>query len=64
MTSVKERLSNEIEKICDKAGHSDKTKVILRWFADECMTSGSRIERSELKAQLLRLGKELERSKE
>ena len=64
MTSVKERLSNEIEKICDKAGHSDRTKVILCWFADECMTSGSRIERSELKAQLLRLGKELEASKE
>lgn len=63
MTSVQERLNNEIEKICKKAGHSDKTEVILRWFADECMTSGSRIERSALKAQLLRLGKELEASK-
>jgi hypothetical protein len=64
MTSVQEHLYAEIEKICDKAGHSRKTKVILSWFADECMTSGSRIERSELKAQLLRLGKELQASKE
>ena len=64
MTSVQEHLYAEIKKICDKAGHSHKTEVILNWFADECMTSGSRIERSELKAQLLRLGKELEASKE
>ena len=60
MTSVDENLLSEITRICDDTGHSEKTKTILNWFIQECMTSGSRIDRSELKNQLIRLGKELE----
>ena len=60
MSSVNERLLNEITRLCDDASHSEKTKTILSWFIQECMKSGSRVDRSELKNQLIRLGKELE----
>lgn len=59
MSIVTERLLNEISRICKDQDLSEKSEKILKWFAQECVSSGSRIERSELKAQLIRLGKDL-----
>ena len=59
MMTVTERLISEISRICEEENYSEKTEKILIWFAKECISSGSRIERSELKAQLIRLGKDL-----
>ena len=59
MSTVTERLLDEISRICEEKELSERSEKILKWFAQECISSGSRIERSELKAQLIRLGTDL-----
>ena len=55
--SVIEDLLDEVERVCEKEGISEKATSIIKWFAKECMTTSSRIGSSELKAQVMRLGK-------
>jgi len=60
MSIVMDDLLNEVERLCNEKNLSDKAKTIITWFAQECMTTSSRIDSSELKSQLMRLGREID----
>lgn len=55
--SIIEELLEELERVCKKEDIPEKAASIIKWFAEECMTTSSRIGSSELKAQVMRLGK-------
>ena len=48
-----------VERVCKEEGLSEKATSIIKWFAEECMTTSTRIRSSELKTQVMRLGKEI-----
>ena len=60
MSIVMDDLLSEVKRLCNEKSLSDTATTIITWFAHECMTTSSRIESSELKSQLMRLGREID----